>query len=59
MLKYYSIAFCNTFLCAVFIKCSLKIKYLTYTLSVLCWELRYTLRRHRQGPFVEQTEYMW
>jgi hypothetical protein len=25
------------------------------TLSILCWDMRHTLRRHRQGPFVEQT----
>jgi hypothetical protein len=24
-----------------------------YTLSILCWDLRHTLRRHRQGPFIE------
>jgi hypothetical protein len=27
-----------------------------YTLSILCWDLRHTLRRHRQGPFVELTD---
>jgi hypothetical protein len=26
---------------------------LHYTLPIVCWDLRYTLRRHRQGPFVE------
>jgi hypothetical protein len=29
----------------------------THTLSILCWDLRHTLRRHRQGPFVEQTDF--
>jgi hypothetical protein len=28
-----------------------------YTLSILCWDLRHTLRRYRQGPFVEWTDY--
>jgi hypothetical protein len=26
----------------------------TYTLSILCWDPRCTLRRLRQGPFVER-----
>jgi hypothetical protein len=26
-------------------------------LQLLCWDLRHTLRRHRQGPFVEQTDF--
>jgi hypothetical protein len=24
-----------------------------HTLFILCWDLRHTLRGHRQGPFVE------
>jgi hypothetical protein len=28
-----------------------------YILSTLCWDLLHTLRRHRQGPFVEQTDF--
>jgi hypothetical protein len=26
---------------------------LAYAPSVLCWDLRHTLRKYRQGPFVE------
>jgi hypothetical protein len=27
--------------------------HITYTLSILCWDLQHTLHGHRQGPFVE------